>query len=162
MFGRNFDKLETNSALKAVYRVKHHLKWLKIKCRFSELQGLSCRNNKVTACCSNCRRPSVWFERSHSAGQARCIAHDCSAPSTGCYVIQSKRIWRWYSVVLARPTSPAGIWNSVNGYFLDKLVLEKIDIKVFLQLSRCSLKYTQAKYTIESHYINWSIVQSIV
>ena len=29
MFGRNFDKLKTNSALKAVYRVKHHLEWLK-------------------------------------------------------------------------------------------------------------------------------------
>ena len=41
MFGRNFDKLKLNSALKAVYRVKHHLKRLKMKCRSSELQRLS-------------------------------------------------------------------------------------------------------------------------
>ena len=56
MFGLNFDKLKTNSALKAVYRVKHLFKWLKIKCRSSELQGLSCRNNIVTACCSSAGR----------------------------------------------------------------------------------------------------------
>ena len=41
MFGRNFDKLKTNSALKAVCRVKR---------RSPELQGLSCRNNIVRAC----------------------------------------------------------------------------------------------------------------
>ena len=49
MFTRNFDKLKTKFARQAVYRVKHHLKLLKIKCRFSELQWLSCRNNIVTA-----------------------------------------------------------------------------------------------------------------
>ena len=46
MFGRNLDKLITNSALKAMYRVKHHPKRLKLKRRSSELQGLSCRNNR--------------------------------------------------------------------------------------------------------------------
>ena len=33
MFGGDPDKLLTNSAFKAVYRVKHHLKLLKLKCR---------------------------------------------------------------------------------------------------------------------------------
>ena len=58
MFGPNLDKLKTNSALKAVYRVKHHLKLLKIKCRFSVLQRLSCRNNIVAACCLSAGRPA--------------------------------------------------------------------------------------------------------
>ena len=144
MFGRNFDKLKTNSALEAVYRVKHHRKWLKIKCRSPELRGLSCRNNIpantrqwsnvvlmlprrlrrrpniktilgqclvlagiVTACCSsNGRAAGVYpaFASSVHAAQGRRVARDCPAPSTGRYVIQSKRIWRWYNVVLARLT----------------------------------------------------------
>ena len=58
MFGRNFEKLKTNSALNAVYRVKHNLKWLKIKWRGLVLQGLTCRNNIVAACCSSAGRPA--------------------------------------------------------------------------------------------------------
>ena len=34
MFGLNFDKLKTNFALKAVYRVKNHLKIIKNKISF--------------------------------------------------------------------------------------------------------------------------------
>ena len=116
MLGRNIAKLKTNSALKAVYRVKHHLKWLKIKCRSSELQGLSCRNNIVTACCWSAGRTTgvcPAFVSSAHAAQGRCVARDCPVPSTGSHVIQSKRIWRWYNVVLARPTC---CWRSSGVY----------------------------------------------
>ena len=61
MFGRNFDKLKTNSALKAVYRVKQHHELLKLKCRSPELQGLSSRNNIDTACCSSAGRAAGVF-----------------------------------------------------------------------------------------------------
>ena len=37
MFGVNFDILKTNFGLKALYRVKKHLKLIKIKYRSSEL-----------------------------------------------------------------------------------------------------------------------------
>ena len=97
MFGRNFDKLITNSALKAVYHVKHHLKQCKIKWRFSELHGLSCRNNIVTACCSSAGRAAgecPTFASSGHAAQGERVARDYPASSTGCHVIQSKRIWR--------------------------------------------------------------------
>ena len=83
MFGHNIDKLKTNSALKAVYRVKHYLKWLKIKCRSSELQGLSCRNNIVTACCSSAGRTACVcpaFASSPHAAQGMRFARDCPAP----------------------------------------------------------------------------------
>ena len=116
MFRRNFDKIKTNSALKTVYRVKHHLKLLKIKCRSFELQGLSCRNNIVTACCTNAGRAAgvcPTFASSVHAAQGRRVARDCPAPSTGCHVIQSKCIWRWYNVVLARPTC---CWRSSGVY----------------------------------------------
>ena len=92
--------------------MKHHLKWLKIKCRSSELQGLSCRNNIVTACCSSAGRTAgicPAFASSDHAAQGRRIIRDFPAPSTGSHVIQSKRIWRWYNVVLARPTC---FWRS--------------------------------------------------
>ena len=116
MFWRSFDKLKTNSALETVYRVKHHLKWLKIKCRFSELQGLSCRNNIVTACCSSAGWPtrvcSACALNAHAA-QVRRVARDCPAPSTGSHVIQSKRIWRWYNFFLPRPTC---CWRSFGVY----------------------------------------------
>ena len=55
-----------------MYRVQHHLKWLKMKCRSSELQGLSCRNNIVTACCS-------------SAGRTACVC-PVFGGGGGCYL----------------------------------------------------------------------------
>ena len=116
MFERNFDKLKTNSALKAVYRVKQHLKWLKSKCCFSRLQGLSCRNNIVAACCSSAGRPAgvcQAFASSAHAAQVRRVVRDCPAPSTGCHVIQSKCILRWYNVVLVRPMC---FWRSSGVY----------------------------------------------
>ena len=52
MFWLTFYKAKTFSALSQLHRVKHHLEWPNIKIyRSSELWGLSCRNNKVTACC---------------------------------------------------------------------------------------------------------------
>ena len=107
MFGSNFDKLKTNSALKAVYRVKHDLKWLKMKCRSPELQGLSCRNNIVAACFSSAGRTAavcLAFVSSAHAAQGRCVAHDCPALLTSSHVIQSKRILRWYNFFLVHPT----------------------------------------------------------
>ena len=37
MFGLNLENKKKIMHLKAVYRMKNHLKWLKIKCRSSEL-----------------------------------------------------------------------------------------------------------------------------
>ena len=99
-----------------MYRLKHHLKWLKINCRSPGLQGLSCRNNIVTACCLSAGRTvSVCpvFASSAHAAQGRCVTRDCLATSTGSHVIQSKRIWRRYNVVLARPTC---CWRSSGEY----------------------------------------------
>ena len=94
--------------------MKHHLKWLKMKCRSPEVQGLSCRNNIVTACCwiagrTACwRLPNVCFQRACSAGQALCPRLPGALNR-----ILSKRIWRWYNVVLARPTC---FWQSSCEY----------------------------------------------
>ena len=117
MFVSNFDKLKTNSALKAVYHVKHHLKWLKINCWFPELQGLSFRNNMVTACCSTAGRTAgvcptfaSIAQRSCSAGQVRCPLLPGALNGHPC---DTKRIWRWYNVVLARPMC---FWRSSGEY----------------------------------------------
>ena len=135
MFARNFDKLKTNSALKAVYRVKHHLKWLKIKCRSPELQGLSCRNNIVTACCSSAGRTAgVCPAFSSAAAQGRRVARDCPAHSTGSHVIQSKCIWRCYDIVLARPTS---CWWSSGEYIYAFICIQ------FFKHTQLSLAITQ-------------------
>ena len=80
------------------------------------LQVLSCRNNIVAACCSSAGRPAgvcPAFALSAHAAQGRRVACDCPVPSTGCHVIQSKRIWRWYNVVLARFTC---FWRSSGVY----------------------------------------------
>ena len=95
---------KTNSALKAMCRVKHHLEWLKIKCHFPELQGLGYINNIVTACCS-------------SAGRTACPAFAWSA-----HARRHQRAAIWYKettfgvdiyVVLARPTC---CWRSSGEY----------------------------------------------
>ena len=112
MFVRSFNKIKTNSALEAVYRVQHHLKWLKIKCRSSELQGLSCRNNIVTPCCSSAGRTScVCFERSCSAEQARCPRLPGALNGQPCDTKQT------YSALIKRcSNAPTCCWRSSGVY----------------------------------------------
>ena len=167
MFGRNFDKFKKKSALKAVHRVKQHLKWyLKMQCRFSVLQGLSCSNIIVAACCSSAGRPAgvcPAFASSAHAAQGRLVARDFTAPSTGCHVIQSKRIWRWYNVVLARPTCfcrPSGVYINAficNQYFKHTQLFLAITLRTNIcvasvqRLPRTSNEYwrtTDARHTL--------------
>ena len=140
MFGRNFDKLKTNSALKAVYRVKHHLNWLQIKCHSSGLQKLSCRNNIVTACCLSAGRTAgvcPAFASSAHAAQGRRIARDCPAPSTGSHVIQNKRIWRWYDVVLRALRVAGGL---LACRFMRSYAFNILNIPNFLWRLHCAQK----------------------
>ena len=97
MFGRNFEKLKKNSALKAVLRVKHCLKF-----RSLELQWLSCRNHIVTDCCSSAGRTTgrrVLAQRLLRALMQRSTGCRGALPATArrpqrTIMIQSQRIWR--------------------------------------------------------------------
>ena len=96
--------------------MKHHLKGLKLKRRFSELQGLICWNRRWA---KYQRVANVCFQRSFSQG--RRVARDCPAHSTGSHVIQSKCVWRWYNVVLARPMC---FWRSSGVYIYEFICVQ--------------------------------------
>ena len=70
---------------------------------FSRAPRVSCRNNIVTVCFS-----SAW----RTVGVSPAFASSAHA-AQGTHIIQSKRIWRWYNVVLARPTC---CWRSSGEY----------------------------------------------